>query len=54
MRKNNESIFLVLYEEGSSTIHEYMSAEDYAALQKLEKSGAVRIMNHVEPMQKKA
>ena len=54
MRKTNESIFLVDYEEGSSTIHEYMSAADYAVLQKLEKTGLVRIMSHAEPMQKKA
>lgn len=41
----NDTVFMVVYECGSSLIHEYMSESDFRNLESKEKDGSVRIMD---------
>ncbi len=41
----NNNVFMVVYECGSSLIHEYMSEEEFRTLETMEKNGNVRIMD---------
>ena len=41
----NDTVFMVVYECGSSLIHEYMSESDFRNLENKEKDGSVRIMD---------
>ena len=41
----NDKVFMVVYESGSSLIHEYMSESEYHNLEIKEKEGIVRIMD---------